>query len=529
MHIMSTIINFIFLIIFIYLLVYGVYLLNINIKAFGSGKFLALNAPEKYTTEEFKNNKICVIIFANSKTKRLEPLLKALNEQTYSKENYSVHVVFAKDSNVILYTPDCMAGAQIHSIENKEYFKKDKAINLFIDKLIQTSKFDSYVFLGADRFVPSDYMETVNIALNKFKNCVITGKTTVLSNGRANKLKAKAIATRQEYKNNTINLVRRMFDLATCIDSENCVIPSEILERTGKVSFETKEAELKYSLSLASCGLKPIYSPYMETYVEASDYNPATAGPGSRISLFKYYAALLVNKPLYFIEFVISLIMPNIVCVILLYLTLLYASFKFISTISMKYVLHLGVFYLLVWIIGIISSKINPAKVIYFFLYPFYSFAFNMKKISMDFSKRAMQRAIIEEKDVKSATMDAVVTDGKRNVCCKMDIMTEDGMRSVILRFRKKRVISNESIRMYDAVENISKRIKTHGYTLKICQNCKYFNITQDGTLDLLKGTCSINGESKEDLLDTLIWNRCECFCSKEETNSINELNNGKE
>ena len=122
--------------------------------------------------------------------------------------------------------------------------------------------------------------------------------------------------------------------------------------------------------------------------------------------------------------------------------------------------------------------------------------------------------------------MDAYVTDGKKNVMCKMDLISEDGMRRVILRFRKKRVISDESIRMYDAISNMSKKIHSHGFALKICQNCVHFNSVQDGTVDLLRGTCSCLKNENGDDFETLIWNRCENFKLKPEENIMETLNN---
>lgn len=522
----SSILNLIFFIIFAYLILYAVYLLTINIKALvGTKKFLAERFPEDTSTEDIKENKICVIIFANSKSKKLERLLYALNEQTYKKENYSVQVVFAKDSDTLMYTPDCIAGAQIHTIENPEFFKKDKALNLFIEKLLPTSKFDAYLFLGANRYVASDYLEKANFAINKIKSDVITGKTNISSEFKDTNIRSRVIEAKQEFKNNTLNISRRMFGLASSIDSENCILSSEILEKTGRIYFETRDAELKYSLFLASNSIKPVYSPYVETFVEAQNYDPATAGFKVRISLIKYYSKLLIKKPWYFIEYVCSLIKPNVTVVFLLYLTLLYASFKFITTIGVKYVLHLGIFYLVVWTIGLIASKLHPLKILVFILYPFYSFGFNFKRFTEEISRRAIQRAIAEEKDIKSATRDAIVTDGKKNVVCKMDLMLEDGMRRVVLRFRKKRVISDGYIRMCDAIENISSKIKSHGLTLKICHNCKFYNPLQDGTVDLLKGECSFKGTKKEELKDTLIWNRCDKFLLKETMNVFDDLN----
>ena len=238
---LSSILNFILFLAFTYLFLYGIYLLTVNLKALLSKKKFLNGEYTLQDSEEFKRNKLCVVIWANSKSKKLETLLKALNEQTYGKENYSVHVVYAKDSNSLLYTPDCMSGAQIHCIENPEFFKKNKALNTFLSKLIADSKFDAYVFLGADRFVNQYYLENVNYSLNTCNSKVITGKTTVVPEFKNHMLRAKIIEARQEFKNNTVNIARRMFGLSSVIDSDNCVIDSDILEKTGRVCFETRE------------------------------------------------------------------------------------------------------------------------------------------------------------------------------------------------------------------------------------------------------------------------------------------------
>ena len=103
---LASILNFILYLIFLYLILYGIYLLTINLKALiSTNAYIKENSQEKFKGAELNKNKLCVIIFANSKSRRLEPLLSALNDQTYDKENYSVHCVFAKDSNSLLYTP----------------------------------------------------------------------------------------------------------------------------------------------------------------------------------------------------------------------------------------------------------------------------------------------------------------------------------------------------------------------------------------------------------------------------------------
>ena len=109
-----------------------------------------------------KENRLCVVIWASSKHKKLEELLESLNNQTYSKQNYSVHVIAQREKDSVNFLPECVHGAIIHYIENPEYFSKDKAVSMFVEKLLPENKFDAFVFVGADRIVPQNYVEYIN-------------------------------------------------------------------------------------------------------------------------------------------------------------------------------------------------------------------------------------------------------------------------------------------------------------------------------------------------------------------------------
>src|SRR5699024_11602174 len=65
------------------------------------------------------------------------------------------------------------------------------------------------------------------------------------------------------------------------------------------------------------------------------------------LPIFKYYLKLLYKKPWSFIEFVLSLMQPNVAVILLLFLIIFYASFNFISSIEHTYICHLVVFYLI--------------------------------------------------------------------------------------------------------------------------------------------------------------------------------------
>ncbi len=92
------------------------------------------------------------------------------------------------------------------------------------------------------------------------------------------------------------------------------------LKKPGRICFETRNDELKYSFFLASNNLKPIYCPFMETSdVDVENFDASTANLSSRYSLFKYYLPLLHKKPWSFIEFVFSTLKPGALFALIVY------------------------------------------------------------------------------------------------------------------------------------------------------------------------------------------------------------------
>ena len=120
------------------------------------------------------------------------------------------------------------------------------------------------------------------------------------------------------------------------------------------------------------------------------------------------------------------------------------------------------------------------------------------------------------DRNTNSATVRSIISNGKKDTGCKLDIITEEGMRKVVFRYNKKQLSSDTHLRMCDALGEIVQILGERGFILKVCQNCKHFSFNNDGTVDLLKGYCNMAGDPdiKEDIL---IWNSCPNFTSKTE------------
>ena len=119
---------------------------------------------------------------------------------------------------------------------------------------------------------------------------------------------------------------------------------------------------------------------------------------------------------------------------------------------------------------------------------------------------RSIMKSRYEEENVNSATINATANNGKKDFSCKLDLVSEDGMRKVVYREGNRFITTDSYLRMFDALEDITYKLKTKGIVLKTCQNCENFTLCPDGTLDCLNGKCKI---AKNEIL---IWNGCQYF-----------------
>jgi hypothetical protein len=116
---------------------------------------------------------------------------------------------------------------------------------------------------------------------------------------------------------------------------------------------------------------------------------------------------------------------------------------------------------------------------------------------------------------------DIIVTDGQKDYYCKVELISDDGLARVKFINKKKTYTTNNHLRMVDALKELSQKLSDYGMTLKICQNCKYFQPTVDGSTNMVKGVClcKFEGRVEGDILPTLIWNTCPNF---EKINVVN-------
>lgn len=507
-------------ILYIYIALYSVYFLILAIRNLNDRKF---RIQQKYNELDHQHN-FCFVIYSHNSEKALEILVKQLKTQNYPKENFSTYVILdnCQDNSEKLFINDNFV--QVLSIKNQETVGKDQAISILLEKLSQANaSCDAYVFLDANRYIDADFLNTVNSAF--IDSPIISGSTVLVGENLNLLQKIKIIF--HKYYTNFIQKSRAVSGLAANIDSDILIMNSEILEKIGCVDFQDINTELKYSLLLSRIGFKCTFNPNIKTYINVDDFDLRIPSLSKRLALFKSCFSQIWTKNLVFNEHVLSLLAPNACLLIVSYICLLKHSCNYYFMVDFSVVIVSFVALILGFSISLLNSKLHSSEFAILFLYPIYSIGRIIKNLPpFRIIKNKLTRNKKQTTNTQKLIVDVTVTDGKNNVPCKLELISEDGLAKVKFTFKKKTFITSANLRMVDAIKELTMKLADYGFVLKICQCCGCFSPNVDGSTNMVKGFCSYNfsNMTQNEPIPTLLWNSCKGFSHNKINSVIEEI-----
>lgn len=519
---MVNLLIFLLAVLLIYVIAFTVYYTACVVHSAQAKKFLL---KQKYHAAARPNN-IITIIYARNNESTIVPLLEALNKQHYPKENYQTHIILDhctdNSSNILEF----IGGAKIWRVGENAPVGKDEAISWILEGLLSYQNIDAFIFLSADRYIDENFLASVNSNLTDEK--ILVGSTDYLV--RSKTLLNAVKTTYHSYVNRILNCGRSLMGLANVVDSDIFVIRKEVLDKIKCVDFKDNNSELKYTTLLVRNGFIPKFCPLIKTYTSIDNFKSRKPAVSFKLSLVWNCLRLLLKSPPKFGEFLMNILAPNFWFLTLVYFGLLsftntYELTNF-SIINFNVVFFFFSLLLLSFFASLFTSKIGKKNVIYLFLYPLYSLMKILLHVPVAGAlfDKITSNTIAEEKEM--STVDVCVTDGKNNLKCKLDLISESGLVRAVFRFKKKKYSSSSQIRMVDAIKEVSDKLNEHGFRIKICQSCGYFNLKLDGSTNMVKGYCNrlVVQKESEVPLDTILWNSCAYFVPQE-VNKIIDLN----
>ncbi len=498
---------FLLTLLFIYIAIFTVYYVLIVC----SGFFKKQSKINSEIPREYKN--LIVIIYAHNHEKTIVNLLEQLNKQNYPKGNYQVHIILDNCSDNSSNKLEFVGGAKLWRLSDDKPMGRDKAVSWLLENLLSFKKVDGYVFLNANRIIRSDFLSSVNEALNEHP--VVVGSTEIfLENADYYE---KVWSSVNEYNTNIMKIGRSKLGLAVPIDSDITAIRHEVLEKVQCIDFRNANSELKYSFLLTSVKYPPVFVPEIKTYVSSMDYELRRPTFSYKMSLFFHcfnFKCLLNFK---FLEFLFSLFKPNpILLVAGLFLLAVY-SFNYYFLFDFPWAIFLAVVLAGAFAASVYKSNLYLKSLIYLVSCPFFT-------LSDLFCENKVLGKIFKHKkkndNIEKISVPVNVTNGTTVFPCHIDLISDGGFKKAIFRYKNRKQETQQCyVRMCDAVKNISDMVEQHGFRLQICQSCAYFSPKIDGTNNMIKGYCNkyaVDNQNATELPEMLLWSTCENFIPQE-------------
>ena len=518
------------LILFIfYIAIFVIYFFLI---AFVSKKRRQFVRNGRYLVSNYNNN-IVVIVYAHAMEKNIAPLLEMLNKQDYPKENYKTYIILDNCDDDISNKLEMIGGANIFRVGDSYTVGKDESISMLLDRLLSFKNINAYVFLNANRTIDTDFLSAVNHGL--MCHDVLVG-STVLKNEPIN-LKEKILDAYNTYKNNIVNTSRSILGLSTVINSDCCAIKQNVIEMVQCIDFKDINSELKYSVMLSKLNYKSSFDPNIITYLKREDYEIRKPSFSYRVSLLKNSLSNLLKSSFLFDEFVMSTIHPSTLVLIIffIFMSLIVSLFTFESRIlNSNVIIALFAILALSFVYSLTNSKLKVKEMGYLLLYPMYTFGQLLRRTPIIKQIMDIKDNIEHKKHIEKHSIPVTVSAGDKKMKCTIDLMEENGMIRAIFSFKNKKQATDLHLRVFDAIKSISnmladkeyeiidpetKEIVERGkFDLQICQNCKYFTSKIDGTINVIKGTCSCDVVNDGDLEKlVMLWQCCENYAPAKE------------
>ena len=140
-------------------------------------------------------------------------------------------------------------------------------------------------------------------------------------------------------------------------------------------------------------------------------------------------------------------------------------------------------------------------------------------KFVLNFNIKFKEKKKVQiKKDGEKVIVEAVITDGRGEIPCKIEIRQNDENNQAVFIFKNKKMASGSHPRIDFAIEELIEKLKLHGFALKICMNCGYFELNSGvaARLEGKQGYCLFNNLDKgtKEKEYSYIWSSCQHYTS---------------
>lgn len=500
-----------FTILYLYITIFTIYFVLLSVVSLKTQKKIR----DKYTS---KDSNICVVLYASGEAGSLEYLIRQLKSQTYNKERYVIYVILDKVENPPEFIFQTDLGINVVNINNMEPIGKSQAYSILAEKLSEAPNLDAYVFMDSCNYVDSDFLENINFYLTK--HSIFMPMINYIGEDSELKFWDNVRVTYFRYISKFIYNARTRLGLTNLLNTNAFVVKRDLLNKIGSFDFKDKTSETKYTLKLAQEDISVGSINDVKIYREIENFDLRIPSLSKRLDIFGQNWTKCKNLRTF--EYIYSLLAPNWLVCILCYVFLLshtyhFGSVKILGLFSVGYygILISAIILTLAFSLSLFHVGIFSKGYLYLFSYPLYSIGHIVKNFPPVRGVRNFIKNKNRKHNIEKMVSDAIVSDGKNDYTCKIELISDDGLAKVrFINNGKTYTTKNNHLRMIDALKELSQKLSDYGLVLKVCECCKYFQPIVDGSTNMVQGNCKcpLQGRVEGDIIPTLIWNTCPNF-----------------
>ena len=474
-------------------------------------------------SNKFDQN-ITVIVYSHNNLETVIELVEGLKKQNYDSDKFSVNVILDNCDDESAKLLEIIGGTRLWRITTDvKPIGKYKAIAWLLERILSVENTNAFVFLTADVLVKQDFLSKLNSAIQD--NPVLIGDILPVDDNYNFFTKLHLLKSKIK---NKINVHGRHYaSLANLLDSNIFAIRQDILEKINFQLCDNGFEEFEYSVKLSNTNIEITYSSEFAVYKQFFESLSSLA-----ISQYKKrYKSFITFKNNFMLlfsgtnlktkELLLSLLYPSGTLFTMLVIGLFWVSpqikYTGLCFIHIKFLIFLLFGYFIASFASAIGAKAGfeniKTSIQGMFLAPVIFVCSFFLKLVLNFNLKFKEKNKAQiNKDNEKVVIDVTITDGRGDIPCKLEIKQGEENQAIFI-FKNKKMASAKHPRIDDAIEELIEKLKLHGFALKICLNCGYFEINNNviAKFDGKQGYClfkNLDTGTKEKHY-SYIWKSC--------------------
>lgn len=218
-----------------------------------------------------RKNRLAIIVPAKNESKAIQALFDTLNEQTYDRSMFDVHVIVEDPFDPTIAMARQAVNAQIHIVLNQT--RKGEALDGALKTILKETpdRYDAFVIVDADNLVHPDFLLEMNNALASGKQ-IIVGKKYI-KNWESSDPKSRSLIS------NCTSIVYTMVDdlgnshrnrrnIPVSICGTGLLVRTDVIKDLGGWPYRTLTEDFELSMDCILRDYTSLYYKYAIVYTE---------------------------------------------------------------------------------------------------------------------------------------------------------------------------------------------------------------------------------------------------------------------